>query len=144
MKSDKFTIIYYSLVVVDAIQDSVYVLAAAIKEMMRNETITEAPKDCDDSGAIWESGKRMFHYLISQNIRGETGQVAFDASGDRMFAEYAVINTRENQRKKVVGKYFYDMVSCRLTNEIFRVAFMIFFQRIHRRSVRCICTSTTV
>lgn len=31
-------------------------LAAAIKEMMINETITEAPKDCDDSGAIWESG----------------------------------------------------------------------------------------
>lgn len=38
-------------------QDSVYVLASAIKEMMiRNETLTEAPKDCDDSGTIWESG----------------------------------------------------------------------------------------
>lgn len=31
-------------------------LAAAIKEMMINETITVAPKDCDDSGAIWETG----------------------------------------------------------------------------------------
>lgn len=33
-----------------------YVLAAAIKEMMINETITVAPKDCDDSGTIWETG----------------------------------------------------------------------------------------
>lgn len=38
-------------------QDSVYVLASAIKEMITNETITEAPKDCDDSGTIWESGE---------------------------------------------------------------------------------------
>ena len=38
-------------------QDSVYVLASALKEMTANETITEAPKDCDDSGTFWESGK---------------------------------------------------------------------------------------
>lgn len=43
-------------------QDSVYVLAAAIKEMMINETITVAPKDCDDSGAIWETG--TCHHLF--------------------------------------------------------------------------------
>lgn len=24
--------------------------------MRANETITEAPKDCDDSGTMWESG----------------------------------------------------------------------------------------
>lgn len=50
-------------------------LAAAIKEMMINETITVAPKDCDDSGAIWETGMcphsfinlfiRSFHLFIS-------------------------------------------------------------------------------
>lgn len=28
--------------------------------MMINETITEAPKDCDDSGAIWDSG--IYYY----------------------------------------------------------------------------------
>lgn len=38
-------------------QDSVYVLASAIKEMMQNETITEPPKNCGDSGVNWESGK---------------------------------------------------------------------------------------
>lgn len=79
--------------------------------MMRNESITEAPKDCDDSGAIWESGRRMFYYLISRNIAGLTGRVAFDDNGDRMFAEYEVINVGEKLQKKVVGRYYYDSVS---------------------------------
>jgi len=38
-------------------QDSVYVLASAIKEMISNETIAEAPKDCGDSAVNWESGE---------------------------------------------------------------------------------------
>ena len=40
-----------------SLKDSVYVLASAIKEMMKNETITEPPKNCDDSGVNWESGE---------------------------------------------------------------------------------------
>jgi glutamate receptor ionotropic, NMDA 1 len=51
------------------------VLASALKEMMVNETITEAPKDCDDSGVFWETGKKLFHYLKSRNINGKTGRV---------------------------------------------------------------------
>lgn len=50
-------------------------LANAIREMMKNETITEAPKDCDDSGVFWDTGRKLFHYLKSQNIEGKTGQV---------------------------------------------------------------------
>lgn len=46
-------------------QDSVYILASAIKEMTTNETITDAPKDCDDSGTIWESGKIHFSLTTS-------------------------------------------------------------------------------
>lgn len=42
-----------------ALQDSVYVLASAIKEMISNETIAEAPKDCGDSAVNWESGKSI-------------------------------------------------------------------------------------
>ncbi|KAL5274466.1 GRIN1 family protein [Megaselia abdita] len=99
------------------IRDSVYVLASAIKQMMsNNETITEAPKDCGDSGVNWESGKRLFHYLKSMNITGETGQVAFDDNGDRIYAAYEVINikstkdkngktTSANRRK--VGSFYY-------------------------------------
>ncbi|KAM7364715.1 glutamate ionotropic receptor NMDA type subunit 1 isoform 3-T3 [Cochliomyia hominivorax] len=90
------------------IRDSVYVLASAIKEMMKNETITEPPKNCDDSGVNWESGKRLFHYLRTRNITGETGQVAFDDNGDRIYAGYDVINMRPKQKKQVVGKFYYD------------------------------------
>jgi glutamate receptor ionotropic, NMDA 1 len=61
------------------LQDSVYVLAHAIKEMMLNDTITEAPKDCDDSGVFWETGKKLFHYLKSRNIPGKTGRVVLIA-----------------------------------------------------------------
>lgn len=57
-------------------------------------------------------GRRIFHYIKTRNIRGETGQVAFDDNGDRMFAEYEVINVRDHQRKKIVGKLLYDTV-CR-------------------------------
>ncbi|KAH8278958.1 hypothetical protein KR018_011777 [Drosophila ironensis] len=90
------------------IRDSVYVLASAIKEMISNETIAEAPKDCGDSAVNWESGKRLFQYLKSRNITGETGQVAFDDNGDRIYAGYDVINIREQQKKHVVGKFSYD------------------------------------
>lgn len=41
-------------------------LASAIKEMMPNESITEAPKDCDDSGVIWESGKFLETEVFNQ------------------------------------------------------------------------------
>lgn len=57
-------------------------------------------------------GRRIFHYLKTRNIRGKTGQVAFDDNGDRMFAEYDVINVRDHQRKKIVGSLFYDEVGC--------------------------------
>lgn len=66
---------------------------------------------------IWKSmiyfyfiGKRIFHYLKTRNIRGETGQVAFDDNGDRMYAEYDVINIKDHQRKKIVGGFHYDVV----------------------------------
>lgn len=55
-------------------------------------------------------GRRIFHYIKTRNIRGATGQVAFDDNGDRMFAEYEVINVRDHQRKKIVGKLLYDTV----------------------------------
>ncbi|XP_052873553.1 glutamate [NMDA] receptor subunit 1-like, partial [Anopheles cruzii] len=96
----------------DHIKDAIYILASAIKEMTVNETITEAPKDCDDSGAIWESGKRLFGYLKTRNI-GQTGQVAFDDNGDRVYAEYDVINVHENHSFVKVGSFHYDSLSFR-------------------------------
>lgn len=64
-------------------------------------------------------GRRIFHYVKTRNIRGETGQMAFDDNGDRMFAEYEVINVRDHQRKKIVGKLLYDVVcihACMILN----------------------------
>lgn len=29
------------------------------------EAITEAPKDCDDTGTVWETGKRLFELSLS-------------------------------------------------------------------------------
>lgn len=56
-------------------------------------------------------GKRLFQYLKTRNITGETGQVAFDDNGDRIYAGYDVVNMREKQKKHIVGKFFYDTVS---------------------------------
>lgn len=44
--------------------------------------------------------------------------MAFDDNGDRMFAEYEVINVRDHQRKKIVGKLLYDMVGQGFHNSI--------------------------
>lgn len=56
-------------------------------------------------------GKRLFQYLKTRNITGDTGQVAFDDNGDRIYAGYDVINIHEKQKKHVVGKFYYDPVS---------------------------------
>lgn len=77
---------------------------------LMNETITESPKDCEDSGELWDSGKLIFQYLKTRNIEGDTGQVAFDDNGDRIYAEYEVVNTRDDQKNKGVGRFFYDKV----------------------------------
>ena len=37
-----------------------YVLVSALREMNETKSITEAPKDCDNSGSIWETGKELF------------------------------------------------------------------------------------
>lgn len=91
------------------IQDSIYVLASALRDMNQSETITEAPKDCDDSGSIWETGKTLFEYIKRQVlVNGATGKVAFDDNGDRINAEYDVVNVQDNQHQVSVGQYFYQ------------------------------------
>ena len=56
--------------------------------------------------------------LIPNNAKnlflGETGRVAFDEMGDRMFAEYEIINVQKQSRRDrvnvTVGHYKYDLV----------------------------------
>uniref|UniRef100_A0A7R9B3P7 Glutamate [NMDA] receptor subunit 1 n=1 Tax=Timema shepardi TaxID=629360 RepID=A0A7R9B3P7_TIMSH len=79
------------------IQDSIYVLASALKAMNQTETITEAPNDCNSSGTIWETGKKLFEYIKKQVLlNGTTGKVAFDDSGDRINAEYDIVNVQDS------------------------------------------------
>lgn len=80
--------------------------------MNQTEEITEAPKDCDKSGSIWESGRVLFEYIRKQVLlNGATGKVAFDDNGDRIFAEYEIINVIEKKEHKAVGHYYYNVVS---------------------------------
>ncbi|GLG98564.1 Glutamate [NMDA] receptor subunit 1 [Gryllus bimaculatus] len=91
------------------IQDSIYVLASALRDMNQTQTITEAPKDCDDSGSIWETGKTLFEYIKKQVlVNGATGKVAFDDNGDRINAEYDVVNVQDKQQQVSVGQYCYQ------------------------------------
>ena len=48
-------------------------------------------------------------------IQGKTGRVAFDEMGDRMFAEYKIINVQpfgnsDRRVEKTVGNYKYEKV----------------------------------
>lgn len=41
-------------------------------------------------------------------LDGQTGKVAFDENGDRVNAEYDVVNVKENQVQEAVGQFFYS------------------------------------
>lgn len=56
---------------------------------------------------------RSFFRFIRKEVLsdGATGKVAFDDNGDRIFAEYDIINIQENGERVSVGQYFYPAVS---------------------------------
>lgn len=80
--------------------------------MYQSNVITEAPKDCDNSGGIWETGKELFAYIKKQVLlNGATGKVAFDDQGDRINAEYNIVNIQKRKQEVVVGKHYFNRVS---------------------------------
>lgn len=88
-----------------------YVLASALRDMNQSKEITAAPKDCDNSGSIWETGKDLFNFIRKQVLlNGETGKVAFDDQGDRINAEYNIVNVQRKKKKVLVGKHYYSKV----------------------------------
>ncbi|XP_031786058.1 glutamate [NMDA] receptor subunit 1 isoform X5 [Nasonia vitripennis] len=92
-----------------------YVLVSALREMNQTESITEAPQDCDNSGLIWETGKKLFEYVRQQTLEnGATGRVAFDDNGDRIYAEYDVVNSRLSNKFVSVGQYYYSSESSKM------------------------------
>ncbi|XP_048260195.1 glutamate [NMDA] receptor subunit 1 isoform X1 [Bombus terrestris] len=98
------------------IDDSLIVLVSALREMNKSKVITEAPKDCGDSGSIWETGKSLFEFILKEVLSdGKTGKVAFDDNGDRIYAEYDIINIQENGKRVSVGQYFYPTNGTKMT-----------------------------
>lgn len=90
------------------IQDSIYVLASAIRDMNKSDEILAPPSDCDNSGTTWTTGRLLFDYIRKQRLEnGATGHVAFDDHGDRVHAEYDMVNVRAQGEHVAVGKYFY-------------------------------------
>ncbi|XP_066139509.1 glutamate [NMDA] receptor subunit 1 isoform X2 [Euwallacea fornicatus] len=91
------------------IKDSIYVLASALRDMNQSKEITAAPKDCDNSGSIWETGKDLFNFIRKQELlNGETGKVAFDDQGDRINAEYNIVNIQRKKKRINVGKHYFN------------------------------------
>nr|CAG4644557.1 EOG090X00ST [Leptodora kindtii] len=91
------------------IRDSLYLLASALRDMRKMENLTEAPKDCNSSGAIWETGKMYFEYIKKQVlVNGLTGKIAFDDNGDRLFSEYEIVNIQDRGEQVNVGQYFFS------------------------------------
>lgn len=52
------------------------------------------------------------HRYIRKQIllNGMTGKVAFDDNGDRIYAEYDIINVKETNLKYPVGQYYFNSV----------------------------------
>ena len=42
------------------------ILAQALLELHKKENVTEAPSNCNTSGALWQTGKRLFEYIRNQ------------------------------------------------------------------------------
>lgn len=53
----------------------------------------------------------IFRYIKKQVYKdGHTGKVAFDNNGDRIYAEYDIVNVKQVAKKDAIGKYYFDNV----------------------------------
>lgn len=79
--------------------------------MNKSDEILAPPSDCDNSGTTWTTGRLLFDYIRKQRLEnGATGHVAFDDHGDRVHAEYDMVNVRAQGEHVAVGKYIYSKV----------------------------------
>ena len=97
------------------IRDAVYIIGMALKEMHFNENITRPPSTCGDIGhGRWDSGHKLFNYLRKQSLAyGRTGRVSFDGKGDRIDADYEIINVVHG-RPVMAGQYAYAQSKSRM------------------------------
>uniref|UniRef100_A0AAN0N7N0 Glutamate [NMDA] receptor subunit 1 n=1 Tax=Polyphagotarsonemus latus TaxID=1204166 RepID=A0AAN0N7N0_9ACAR len=92
------------------IRDALYIIGLAIRELYKKENITSLPPSyCGEIGKNnWKLGDKLFNILRKQVLLfGKTGRVAFDGKGDRIDADYEIINYIYN-RKVIVGNYAFS------------------------------------
>lgn len=54
----------------------------------------------------------LIRYIKKQVYKdGHTGKVAFDNNGDRIYAEYDIVNVKQVTNKDAIGKYYFDNVN---------------------------------
>ncbi|XP_074600857.1 glutamate [NMDA] receptor subunit 1-like isoform X2 [Brevipalpus obovatus] len=101
------------------IMDSAYVIGMAIRDMYEldgsGENITGPPSQCGDLNRNrWSRGPLLFNYMRKQLLLyGKTGRVAFDGKGDRIDADYEIVN-RVNGRSVTVGQYAFSQAKMRM------------------------------
>lgn len=111
------------------IYDAVSVIAGAIRGMYQQVNFTQPPTDCHNIGrAKWIEGDIFYDYIREQTIiYGKTGKITFDERGDRMFAEYDIVNKQYDKKDKlhrmatalvVVGGYYYHRVEMKMKLDI--------------------------
>ncbi len=65
------------------------------------------------------TGPPLRRYIMKQELLdGQTGKVAFDENGDRVNAEYDVVNVKENQVQEAVGHFVYSREQNRMHLEL--------------------------
>lgn len=97
------------------IRDALYIIGLAVRELFKNENITLPSSYCGNIGQnYWKTGDKLFNILRKQTLLyGKTGRVAFDGKGDRIDADYEIINYVYN-RKVIVGNYAFSQNKMRM------------------------------
>ncbi|KAK3773337.1 hypothetical protein RRG08_023220 [Elysia crispata] len=86
------------------IRDAVKVIGKAFTELLAQDTINEPPLECKDLQA-WKDGEMVYKHLINTKLLGETGEVSFNAEGDRKTAVYDISNVNSTRVRMQVGFY---------------------------------------
>ncbi|XP_068211922.1 glutamate [NMDA] receptor subunit 1-like [Palaemon carinicauda] len=99
------------------ITDALQVTVQGLRKLHEGEEGIITPAISWNEEESWDdTGKKLYESIRKQILyNGQTGKVGFDSSGDRIFAEYSVINILENSRYlyglntfQTVGDFSYD------------------------------------
>ncbi|XP_050686740.1 glutamate [NMDA] receptor subunit 1-like isoform X3 [Eriocheir sinensis] len=111
------------------ITDSLRVVALALRRLHEtHKVIPQPPVNCDAEDGWDKTGRELFRLIREQVLTdGRTGKVAFDEHGDRVFAEYSVVNVQSQRRqahhafsrnRQSVGDFLYDAASDKMVMEL--------------------------